>query len=152
MDEPKPEDIAFLSEMELFQSLDEAGRKALFEGCVRVELGEDETLFNAGDPPGKLYIVQEGWVAVAIGKGKDQIDIAEVGPGALLGEMGELTHAPRSARAYAALPSVVLALDGPTFVDAVTSHPPAALAMMRMLSDRVSSANAFAVQRGSALA
>jgi len=151
MSKPTPDDIAFLGEMELFQSLDEAGRKALFDECVRVELAEDETLFNAGDPPGKLYIVQDGWIAVAIGKGKDQIDIAEVGPGALLGEMGELTEAPRSARAYAALPSVVLALDGPTFVKAITGHPPAALVMMRMLSDRVSSANAFAVKRGGAL-
>ena len=151
MSEPKPEDIAFLEEMELFQSLDPSGRKALFEGCMRVELAEDETLFNAGDPPGKLYVVQDGWVAVAIGKGKDQVDIAEVGPGALLGEMGELTDAPRSARAYAALPSVVLALDGATFVKSITGHPPAALVMMRMLSDRVSSANAFAVQRSSAL-
>ena len=141
----------YLTTLEIFADLDEDRRNALFATAQRVALDEDEVLFNAGDPPGKLYVVEDGWINIYAGHGDDRIDLAEIGPGGLIGEMGELSQATRSAAAGAAIPSCIIALDGPVFVKTITEHPPTALRVMQMLSRRVSSANSLVLQRSGPL-
>lgn len=146
---PDQAEIDFLDSLDMFSALDEAQRKALYDTCQRVELAEGEVLFNAGDPPGKLYVVEDGWMNITVGMGAKKITVAEVGPGAMIGEMGEFAGKPRSAAAEAAIESVILALDGPLFVKAVIEHPPAALKVLQILGERIANANRLVQERGS---
>ena len=136
------DDIAFLSGFEMFAELDADRRESLFRTADRLDLAAGQSLCRAGDPHGALFLVKDGAIDIFTGRAEDPVPLGRIGPGAMIGEMGELTHSPRSASAVAAEPSLVFALDGPAFLRTITEHPPTALKVMQILTNRVMGANA----------
>lgn len=66
-----------------------------------VKLKKNELLFNEGDTPDAMYIIQKGRLGITKKKGKSEIILAELKQGDLLGEMAFFDKSPRSASAKA---------------------------------------------------
>lgn len=71
---------------------------------------KDHYLFRDGDPPDAMYIVKSGGFAVTKTKGNSEVLLAEVGPGAMVGEMALFDMKPRSANIKASKDSEVIIL------------------------------------------
>jgi len=69
-----------------------------------------DVLFNEGDPPDALYLVNRGRIAIAMSNPIDHREsvVALMEPGDLFGEMGMLDNGPRSAMARALEPSELI--------------------------------------------
>jgi hypothetical protein len=87
-----------------------------------VAVGAGEVVIREGDVADRFYIIESGTFAVsqAMPAGADR-EIRRLGPDAVFGELGLLTGVPRSATVTAATDGVLLALDGPDFLDLVGS-------------------------------
>ncbi len=51
------------------------------------ELKKGELLFREGDPSDAMYIIKKGKIAIVKTKGTGEVELAELGPGELVGEM-----------------------------------------------------------------
>lgn len=97
------------------------------------KLGAGETLFFKGDSAGGMYVVVSGRIDVLIfGRLLDQ-----VGPGGIIGEMALVDCTHRSAAALAQTDATVVALDRPQFLALIAEEPRVALAVMRIMSERL---------------
>jgi CRP/FNR family cyclic AMP-dependent transcriptional regulator len=61
------------------------------------QLKQGELLFKEGDPSDSMYVVKKGRVSVFKLKGTQEVELAEVGPGQMIGEMAFFDRKPRSA-------------------------------------------------------
>jgi MFS family permease len=85
---------------------------------VNVEAGQ--TIIRQGDAPDRFYIVQSGTFAVSQrDAGGDERRLRDLGADDVFGELGLLTGTPRSATVTATSAGVLLALDGPAFLELV---------------------------------
>lgn len=98
------------------------------------------TLLRQGTPGDRMFVVQEGEVAIAVG---DHV-LERVGPGGFFGEMALIDHAPRSATATAVTAVKVVPLDEPRFVRMIQDTPGFALQVMRGLARRLREMDAHA--------
>lgn len=82
----------------LFKSLDEAARKELLESAFVMQYDPGEMILREGDPGDTMFLVMEGTVRVhtcAVQGG--ELQLAELGRGACIGEVSVLTGSPRTA-------------------------------------------------------
>lgn len=88
------------------------------QGEVRV-YADGETLFSEGQPARALYFVVSGRVVIhRKGQGTQRIDLAELGPGAIFGEVALLARTERTASASAKGPVTALRVIGePLYAD-----------------------------------
>ncbi|MBI3300406.1 MAG: cyclic nucleotide-binding domain-containing protein [Elusimicrobia bacterium] len=134
-------DKSFSSRREFLKDL------PLCEGLSERELGyfqlsfhnrvynEGETLFLEGDIGRALFVLESGKVELTK-HGPDGAPqrIAELGPGALFGEMALLEQLPRSASAVALETSTLLLLYRSKLDDILHYHPRIGVAVMRHLA------------------
>lgn len=99
-----------------------------------VDLPGGDTLFLAGSAGDSLYIVLTGRLAVL---DVHEAVAAEIGPGETVGEMALLTGAPRSATVRAIRDSELVRLSRTGFDRLVERQPRAALAIARMVGERL---------------
>lgn len=111
---PPADTSGALHGLPLLRGLGPATRHRLERCAAPVELEAGETLFRAGDPSDALYVVRTGRLQVMQ---EDRV-LTELGRGAVLGELGLLTGAPRSATVRAVRDSVLVRLTRAQF-DAV---------------------------------
>lgn len=111
-----------LGNLPLFAGLDAATLAQLGEHVEDVELEAGCYLFHEGDPSDSLYVIRTGRVQVL----QDSIVLKELGRGEVLGELGLLIDAPRSATVRALRElitprSAVIAVFGACGMDAATA-------------------------------
>lgn len=84
----------------------------------------DEALVEEGDDAESLFLIASGGVTV---RGKDSdgddIQIASLGPGDVVGEIGLVLRRPATADVIASHPTVALALTREAFQEAIRQHP-----------------------------
>jgi CRP-like cAMP-binding protein len=108
------------------------------DGAPRRRYGVGDALITEGEATGRLYVLVSGEVEVLRGETR----VAVVGePGAVLGEMSILLARPHTAtvRAVSQVAAVVIE-DAETFLK---SNPEIALAIGRMLAQRLSAATTY---------
>ncbi len=98
---------------------------------------QDEVIISEGEPGDKMYFVESGRVRVIRGAGSQRMVLAELGAGDLFGEMSLLTGNARSASVVAQSEVNLWALTQADFDDLVTAYPNLALALSRLLSERL---------------
>lgn len=98
---------------------------------VRVEAGE--TVFSAGEPGDRFYVVERGEVEVVGGDGV----VARIGEGGYFGEIALVRDVPRTAGIRVPEGADLLALDRDEFIAAVTGHAPSAAAADAIVSARM---------------
>lgn len=106
---------------------------------VSFEIGE--VVYREGDASDCVYFVESGAVEVRRGVGPDEVTLATLGKGEILGEMGVIRQQIRSTSIVAAEPTVLLRLEGKAFLKAFGGPDGLGLALLRMICDRLTGAN-----------
>ena len=107
-----------------------------------VRYRQGETIIREGDPGQEMYFIESGRVRVVRGTGSQALLLAELGAGDLFGEMALLTGSPRSATVSALSEMNLWAMSQADFDALVTAYPNLALALSRLLSERLRSTDA----------
>ena len=99
--------VTLLKNCKIFSSLNNNELKKLQRHLKKVTLRKNQILFHRGDIGNHLYVLVSGKLIACLTP--DNI-IAEVHPGETTGEMGAMTHEPRSATVKAVEKSILLEL------------------------------------------
>ncbi len=87
----------------LFKSLEEGAKEKLTDVALRRVYSKDASLITEGEVGGDMFIIESGTVKVSTTLPGGEVELAELGVGAVLGEVAAITNAPRT--------STVVALD-----------------------------------------
>jgi CRP-like cAMP-binding protein len=104
-----------------------------------VRFRQGEQIIREGDPGAEMYFVESGRVRVVRGEGPRALLLAELAAGDLFGEMALLTGSPRSASVVALSNVDLWVMTKDDFDTVVTAYPNLALALSRLLSERLRS-------------
>ncbi|WP_170294917.1 cyclic nucleotide-binding domain-containing protein [Roseospira navarrensis] len=105
----------------------------------RFEAGD--VIFREGDPSTTAYVVASGEVTLVKETERGLVQLATLGKGELLGEMGAVDTDPRSATAVARTPVSLHAFSRKAFVRKLEEDPEMALRLVVRLSRRLRNAN-----------
>lgn len=105
------------------------------------KLAKDTYLFRDGDAPDAMYIVKSGLLAVTKTKGNSEVVLAEINPGAMVGEMALFDNKPRSANVKAVKESEVIALPYDSLNKQLDGLPVWVRAIMKNLNENLREAN-----------
>lgn len=111
---------------------------------------QGETILREGDPGDEMFFIESGRVQVVRRDGADELILAELAAGDLFGEMALLTGGPRSASVIALSDLNVWLLPKADFDALVATYPNLALALSRLLSERLRSAGERFLRRPAA--
>lgn len=106
------------------------------------ELKKGELLFREGDASDAMYVIKKGKIAITKTKGAGEVELAELGPGEMLGEMAFFDNKPRSAGARAKLDSAVIVLPFTSLYAQFKTFPEWLKAMVKNVNGKLRTANA----------
>lgn len=130
-----PCDPIFLTDINMFELLNEDDRQALAEVVDELDVAAGHTLFQAGDPGDSLFIIKSGQIELFIKDTAGQkIVLTTAESGDMFGELAMLDSGPRTATALALKDSEVLVLDRSDLILLFQRKPEAALHMLAALS------------------
>ena len=135
--------VGFLKNVSLFEDLPDESLAKL-RSCLKItEFAPAEIIMREGAPGISMYIIKEGMVEVRKKNPITGIDflVAQLGPGAAVGEMSLLTGKPRSASVNTVEPTEVYSLTRSDFRNLLTQHPGISLGLARILAERLEEAN-----------
>ena len=148
--EPKgelPRAAELLASASLFSSFERNELEYLAEKSEFVSRADGESVFEAGDPGDRLYLVATG--SVVIVSPEDDSTLAEFVSGDSFGELELLTHSNRNAGARAQGKTLLLAFPagGKSLKDALSTRPEVAARILRsfllMVAGRTRKSNAL---------
>lgn len=132
-----------LSRISLFSSLQPQQLADLVGRMVRRSYSRGQAIVRFHEPGEEFFLIRSGQVKVTVpGSGGGEAVVAVLGEGDFFGEMAVLDGRMRSASVIALETAHVLALGRDAFLDFVTTHPEAAMEIMRVLAQRVRVLNA----------
>lgn len=136
-----------LSGIELFAPLSEGERRTLAERLIAAPFAAGDVMTHQGAVAHWLYIVASGEAAV-MWQAPDgqQRQIGVIPAGAVFGEMGLMTGAPRSTTVVARADVECYRLDKSGFEDIIRARPEIAEAMSHTLAERVRQIEAMQAQ------
>lgn len=105
------------------------------------KIPKDTYLFREGDAPDFMYIVKSGQLAITKTKGANDIVLAEIKAGSMVGEMAIFDKKPRSANVKALKDSEVIALPYETLNQQLDSLPVWVKAIIRTMNENIREAN-----------
>ena len=120
-----------LGALPLFAGLDSAALAELRDHAEQVSLEAGSYLFHAGEPSDSLYVVRNGRLQVL----QNDVVLRDLGRGEVVGELGFLIEAPRSASIRAVRDSTLIRLSKAEF-DKITDSGVLA-ALLRVLATRL---------------
>ena len=123
-----------LRKVPMFAKLEPSKLRLLAFTSQLLTFEDGEILFNKGDPSDGAYLVLDGDVEVLVGSGDDVAVAGVLGINELVGEMGVLANAPRSATIRARGQVVALRIETDSFLDLLANNPSVSLDVMRQLS------------------
>jgi len=101
----------FVSASPLFSLLTSGEREEVFNRFRLQNVPRETLVFQGGDPPGSLYMIQRGAVEIFIQKpGGDKVVLSTLESGDFFGEIGPLFNTPRTASARTTQDSELLEL------------------------------------------
>ena len=134
---------ASISELPLFSGLSPSQVDDIESRMRRREFAPQQVIVREGGPGDAAFLVVSGLVAV---RHKDpdsgvEFVLAELGPGQMFGEMALITGKARTASVLALQPTTCAVLERSDFERALQDHPEIALALARVMAERLENAN-----------
>jgi type IV pilus assembly protein PilB len=132
-----------LSALPLFAGLSPAEAADVESRMRRKDFTPQQTIFREGAPGDAAFLIVSGLVAVRHQDSSSGVEflLAELGPGQMFGEMALMTGAARTASVIALEQTSCAVLERPDFERALIEHPGIALALARVLAERLDKAN-----------
>ena len=138
-----------LPETPLFAGLTEDDWPQVLAAGTRVELGAGEQIFRQGAPGLEFFLIVSGAVQVSVESPNGDLPIAQLGAGAVLGEMSLLLEDDHSVSARASTSTTLLRFSSAAFNDWLDERSPTAFRVLRNLANtlaaRLRSADAHLV-------
>jgi pSer/pThr/pTyr-binding forkhead associated (FHA) protein len=132
------EKVLKLSEVMFFKQLKTTQLTLLAQEAQIQTYGHGDILWRQGDPADELMIVTAGTADVLVQSEEGQRWVGNVEQGQVLGELGVLTQATRSATVVAAAATVqVLVIKADRFEELLNHNAPMVRQFLRMVSDRL---------------
>jgi CRP-like cAMP-binding protein len=135
-------EVQSLRQISMFRDIDPAKLKLLAFTSDRLSYEKGDVLFKQNEISDSTYVIVEGKVEVWLEGGRDRIKVAELGSGAMVGDMGVLCDQPRSATIEAASHVVALKIGREVFFELLRQFPQMSLAIMRDLARNLAATNA----------
>ena len=126
-----------LRRVPMFSRLEASKLKLLAFTSDLLTFDDGEILFTEGDPSDSAFVVMDGQMEILTGEVGHQNVAAVLRKNELVGELGVLTKAPRTATIRARGEVRALRIDGDMFQDLITDNPTVALDVLRQLSEKV---------------
>ena len=123
--------------LKLLASLSPSQLEDVSRRLIPVRFRQGEVIIHEGEPGEEMFFMESGRVRVVRRRGSRMVLLAELGGGDLFGEMALLTGSPRSATVTALSDVNLWSMPQADFDDLVTAYPNLALALSRVLSDRL---------------
>jgi CRP-like cAMP-binding protein len=140
-------EVQSLRQVPMFRDVDPARLKLLAFTSERVQFADGQRFFSQGDPSDAAYVILDGRANVLLNTPGGEIQVAELGSNALVGEMGILSDNPRSATITAAETTVALRIDKRVFLELLMQFPQMCIAVMREIATRLERTNAQLVAK-----
>jgi CRP-like cAMP-binding protein len=133
------DDIGFLNKIPTFRLLGGDGLRIIAISAEAIRMNSGDLLFEEGEQADSGYVVVDG--AIVLRSTQDQAGVRPTvaGPGTLIGEMALIVETRRPATASAVKPSTVWRIPRGIFMRVLEGEPRAAVALRRMISERVGS-------------
>ncbi len=139
-------DVSSLQRIPMFRDLDAAKLKLIALASQRANYRAGDRLLRQGDRADTVFVILEGKARVLHHEDGEDVKIAEVQSGSVVGEMGVVLDKPYSGTIIADTPVVALRIDKRTFLDLLTQVPQFSLALIRELSTRLLETNSLYVR------
>ena len=131
-----------LRKVPLFANLDRQELDALGLLATELSFPPGQVLLRQGDRAYEMFIVLDGTLEVT----RDDIYIADIGPGGFAGEMALLTDSPRNATVTTKSDVRLLHVDARSLQNLLQSIPQIAVKMLPIVAGRVAANSHFASQ------
>lgn len=115
------------------------GRRQTRVGVIKLE--SNKSLFSEGDPGKELYILESGRLRVTQGEGSEEVELSQLEPGAIVGEMSLFDGQPRSANVIALEPSIIKVIPQTAFNKMMNLLPVWLKAIINIVVARIREAN-----------
>ena len=130
--------LATLRRTEVFGGLDPTALGELAAVCVPRTYRRDQYLMYQGDPGDHMVVVVEGLIKIIVSSDRgDEMVLATLGPGEVLGELAVIDQGPRSASAVAVQPTTALVIGRAALMTAMHRSPALLDALLRTLGGLV---------------
>jgi cAMP-binding proteins - catabolite gene activator and regulatory subunit of cAMP-dependent protein kinases len=131
-----------LAKVSLFEKLNPRHLKGLAAIATERDFKPGEYLMRQGENGIGLFIILSGTIRIEkTDAAGEKVEIAENGPGEILGEMAVFDGAPRSASAVASTAATCLVLASWEFNAFLKAHPEAALELLPIVVQRFRQTN-----------
>jgi CRP-like cAMP-binding protein len=108
------------------------------EHFERVLLSKDDVLFCEGDAPPFAYIIDDGWIGISRkDPNGDELTLATLGRGDIVGELALLDKKPRSATATAVTNVELIQIDRDTLFNSIRQHPAQLEQLLNLFAQRI---------------
>jgi len=131
---PLVDRVILLRKVPLFAPLPPQDLQPIAAVAEEQVASEGEILAERGESGDTMYVIVDGEVQVV---GPDGQELAVRGVGDFIGEMAVISSRPRAASLIATSPLRVLEIQKPAFEAILRERPETALALMRVLCDRL---------------
>src|SRR5688572_6804422 len=135
--------LGSISELPLFAGLSPAEAAELEARVRRREFTSQQTIVRVGGAGDAAFLIISGLVAVRHKDPDSGVEflLAELGTGQMFGEMALITGKPRTASVMAIEHTSCAVLEREDFERALIQHPGIALALARVMAERLEKAN-----------
>jgi CRP-like cAMP-binding protein len=130
-------DVTSLQQIPMFRDVEAAKLKLIALASQRANYRVGDRLLTEGDRADTVFVILEGTARIERHEAGSDVRIAEVGAGAVVGEMGVVLDRPYSGTIIAETPVTALRIDKRTFLDLLAKVPQLSLAVIRELASRL---------------
>lgn len=134
-------EVETLKSVRIFRGLDPRRLKLIAFTSQRLAFRPGDILFRQGDESNSAYVILSGEADVVLETATGPLTVSHVGSHSVVGEMGVITGAPRSATVIARTEIAVLRLQKDHFLSLLEEFSQLALAVMRDLAHRLEATN-----------
>ena len=131
------QELELLRQVPLFAAVDASQLKLLAFMSERLDFRPGQTVMAQGAHGDAAYVIIDGTADVVVDNGSGPIPVAELGAGALTGEISIFCDVPRTASVVARTPLKTLRIGKEEILRLVREFPAMGTEMLRVLAERL---------------